>query len=738
MAFVTCAMMLLFLTTATTSSTRVRTVMMSLPCGIRKRRAIQSIFLRPTFYWKDTLPDLPLMAESAADGCRYELEIIDTDPGLAFWRCDVYAVKRTTNNLDKLHRIANLYFDIESSDRKVHAKPAPGPLDPASVEWLQTQLRQCDYHCGLGKPEVPFLPTRLIHVGQNEDDAPRLVIVENMLESGMIDALDYATLSYCWGSKEDALKQTKTTKDTILTHCQGMPLDSLSPVIRDTIKVCRALGIFYLWVDALCIIQEDNVDWDRESQMVGQIYHSCYVTICPLSSQSCLEGYLGPRPQGLEVEFQSSRHEHIRGTYRLILSSTNIYADILEESKTPVVYKDLERSAWDRRGWTFQESILSPRMILFGPNMGHFVCENLEGSENGHIDRNKIHGQLQIMIRKAIGKPYEELDRSANTRADVYSSWSAVHEVQERAWTYREDIFPGIAGIAQVFATLTSDTYLAGLWKDDLSYQLLWYMPEPPPVELASLVHSLQHAEPYIAPSWSWASRATYKENLAQEQYESPGAGDQEARERRWGVRFVEASKWMPCHNRPDFALIDYHMDSRGSNIFGLLTGGFLRFKGRTCPFPSTVRREAVEHIHSPVWFGKFSDGTGICMLDYNISETLVQAPESMRLFWVSSCCSATLAWRRIKFFENCIKEDLDEWMQREVEVSGTSFPNGYEDIDVCRYCADPTHKRTRYGLVIHPAEEPGSYVRVGVFMLFAHKGGMDLFKGEAEEIKLI
>ncbi|KAG7047378.1 hypothetical protein JMJ77_0010730 [Colletotrichum scovillei] len=237
------------------------------------------VLLKPTLYWEDTLPDLPLMAESAADGCRmcgflreelirqkichvgdirigagylfggqgWEVEIIDTDPGLAFWRCEVFAVGTTTNDMVKLHRITILNFDIESSNRdlrrwlRVHTKPAPGPLDSASVEWLQSQLQQCDYGWDLRKPEVPFLPTRLIHVGQNEDDAPRLVIVEDMLESGMIDALKYATLSYCWGSKEDALKQTKTTKDTILTHCQGMPLGSLSPVVRDTIKVCRAL-----------------------------------------------------------------------------------------------------------------------------------------------------------------------------------------------------------------------------------------------------------------------------------------------------------------------------------------------------------------------------------------------------------------------------------------------------------------------------------------------------------------
>ncbi|KAK1728685.1 heterokaryon incompatibility protein-domain-containing protein [Colletotrichum acutatum] len=717
--------------------------------------------------WNDTLPDLPMMTESAAAGCRmcgflreellrqkichigetyieagylfggqgYEFEIIDTDPGLAFWRCEVYGVKKTTYNPDGFKSITSLTFDIESCDKdlhqwlRVHTKPAPGPLDPASVEWVQSQLQRCDYHCDHGKPELPFIPTRLIYVGQNEDDAPRLVIVENMLDSGMIDALEYATLSYCWGSKEDALQQVTTTNETILTNCQGIPLGSLSPVVRDTIKVCRAIGISYLWVDALCIIQGDNVDWDRESQMMGQIYHSCYVTICPLSSRSCLEGYLGSRPQGFEVEFQSSRHENIRGTYRLVHSSTGL--DEYDALERPALHRDLERSSWNNRGWTFQESLLSPRIIYFGSHMSHFVCEDVVTSENGDMDRNFIHGRLQITVRRALGKPHMELDCIANINTNVYSCWESVHKVQRRAWTCHEDIFPGLAGIAQAFATLTSDTYLAGLWKNDLHHQLVWHMPRPPAGELASVVHGLQHADPYIAPSWSWASRTAYQESLIIREISIDNNEVVKG-------NLVRSNKSIPCQTRFDLALIDYRMDLRDKNCFGALTGGFLRLKGRICPFPSDVRKGLKPHGDSRRLYGQFSGGIGACMLDWNVNETLVQAPESMRLLLVSSCCSATVSWKNLKFRANCDDEDFDDWMPSEAEVGGTSFPNGYEDIDVCRYCADPMHKRTGYGLVIHPAEEPGSYVRVGVFVMFAHKGGMYLFKDEAEEIKLI
>ncbi|KAK1463202.1 hypothetical protein CMEL01_13271 [Colletotrichum melonis] len=109
-----------------------------------------SILLKPTRCWRDTLPDLPLMAGSAADGCPmcgflrkellrqkichvgdicigagylfggqgYAYDIIRTDPGLAVWRCEVHAVKTTTNNLNELHGIVNFNFEIDSSESK--------------------------------------------------------------------------------------------------------------------------------------------------------------------------------------------------------------------------------------------------------------------------------------------------------------------------------------------------------------------------------------------------------------------------------------------------------------------------------------------------------------------------------------------------------------------------------------------------------------------------------------------
>ncbi|OBR13180.1 Neutral/alkaline non-lysosomal ceramidase [Colletotrichum higginsianum IMI 349063] len=724
--------------------------------------------------WKDTLPDLPRMAESSRAGCSmcgfvreallrrnvdYEgdvfvrggylwggqgdaMDVSATDPGLAFWRCEVYKVARGTRE----NQVAVLNFGIETSNDDVlqwlrlDEKCASEPLDPDNVEWLKSELRSCEDDCGHAKPASSFLPTRLIDVGQSEKDVPRLVVTEDMLNSRTVDDVEYAALSYCWGPKEDALQQTKTTKDTMSTHYQGMPLSSLSPVVRDTVKVCRTLDIRYLWVDALCIIQGDKADWDRESQMMGQVYYSCSVAICPVSSRSCLEGYLGVRPRGLDVAFQSSRHQHIRGTYKLVPSSTDSDEDRMGYPRPgPPLYLDLSRSSWDQRGWTFQELVLSPRMIIFGPLMSHFVCETKTKSENGDVGTDQVHGPLRAAINQALGEGFDEMDRSAKSVREVYRQWTYVGEVQRRIWTYRTDIFPGLSGLAQAFAAITGDTYLAGLWKNNLHHQLVWEIARPLPGDLASLVDSLQHADPYIAPSWSWASRTSYHEHLpdwsfaASSEIEemASAAGEKEK------AYFLGVS--LPSHVRPEFDLIDYRMDLQGSNLFRPLNGAFLQIKGRMCPFPSDVRRESLGPSGDcRPSYGRFSGGIGTCMLDWGVGETSVQTPESMRLFLVSSCCSATLEWRRAKWFADCDDEDFDDWMPSDAEVGGSSFPDGYESIETCRYCADPKHKRTGWGLVVHPTKESGSYVRVGAFVFFAHKGGTDLFIHKAEEIILV
>jgi hypothetical protein len=83
----------------------------------------------------------------------------------------------------------------------------------------------------------------------------------------------YAALSHCWG----LYPLLTTTTSNISSHSSrppgrsGIPLSSLPRTFRDAILIKRALGLRYLWIDSLCIIQDSDVDWEREWALMGEI-----------------------------------------------------------------------------------------------------------------------------------------------------------------------------------------------------------------------------------------------------------------------------------------------------------------------------------------------------------------------------------------------------------------------------------------------------------------------------------
>ena len=86
---------------------------------------------------------------------------------------------------------------------------------------------------------------------------------------------EYLALSYCWG-KPQPLATTLRKKNFVQLKT-GILLSSLAETIQDAIVLCRKLDVGYLWVDALCIIQDDGVDWSSESQKMALIYAQSYL-----------------------------------------------------------------------------------------------------------------------------------------------------------------------------------------------------------------------------------------------------------------------------------------------------------------------------------------------------------------------------------------------------------------------------------------------------------------------------
>lgn len=232
-------------------------------------------------------------------------------------------------------------------------------LDAKSASSMD-QIRRWSVNCSLYHRHTDVniqirLPTRVIVVDSCLT-RPKLY-VDRGLTTGH-NAL-YAALSYCWGKS----KATVTTTRTLEQHATYVfDLASLPKTLQDAVTVTRALGLRYLWVDALCILQgndpEARRDWDTESSKMSSVFSNAYVTIIAASSSDCNDGI-----------FRKSS----------IIPTSKIGTDGFLDRKIWSAHRKLDSdlglsTQYNVRAWTLQEMVLSPRALFFTPSMKYWKC----------------------------------------------------------------------------------------------------------------------------------------------------------------------------------------------------------------------------------------------------------------------------------------------------------------------------------------------------------------------------
>jgi hypothetical protein len=132
------------------------------------------------------------------------------------------------------------------------------------VAHLQEWIKNCDSeHTTCHGGDIPQLPSRVIDIGTSSS-FQNIKLVE---PSGGQRAT-YIALSHCWGRSPPFI----TTRDNLDDMKRGIPIEKLPATFKDAIFVSHAVGIRYLWIDSLCIVQGDREDWERESSRMGEIY----------------------------------------------------------------------------------------------------------------------------------------------------------------------------------------------------------------------------------------------------------------------------------------------------------------------------------------------------------------------------------------------------------------------------------------------------------------------------------
>ncbi|KAK6443630.1 hypothetical protein LTR95_000457 [Oleoguttula sp. CCFEE 5521] len=358
------------------------------------------------------------------------------------------------------------------------------PLCPENMRMVQDFINQCLHdhvECQV-RQEERFVPTRLLHLSDASKKHVSLVHTK-----GMKQPPTYAALSYMWGKYTDL---TITTKESL--HEPNLYLSSLPATFQDAAQVCRALGVQYLWIDALCIVQNDAQDWDRESSQMNLIYAHAYFTIAATRSHSARDGFL-----------QLRCNEEARFDYPSTSPETLMKEFVVVGDDSPRMYNDLyanvELSPWNSRGWTMQERVLSRRVLHFTETMLFLECRTTDWVED---ERSMSSSGVRV------GRLMTHNSHCAvMSRSELLNSWySIVRLYNHRAFTYSRDKFSAISGVAHEIGMPLDDTYVAGLWLTDLENGLLWWS-SPEPAAKASATGIAKLSSEWVAPGWSWASR---------------------------------------------------------------------------------------------------------------------------------------------------------------------------------------------------------------------------------------
>ncbi|KAH6868862.1 heterokaryon incompatibility protein-domain-containing protein [Alternaria rosae] len=383
-------------------------------------------------------------------------------------------------------------FTLAGSPAFIDIETRPLNLNPGSEEQIR-QIRHRFRRCRqehkkcmeLCKTQRQELPARLIEVGALDSKDIRV------LETRSIDQVAYAILSYCWGGDQES----KTIDARLERRRNGFPLDELPQTIKDAVFLTRKLRLKYLWVDAICIVQDNKKDIDKEIRKMDQIYRGALITFAAARATEVSEGFLGHRePTHCYGTVCQIQYRQSSGDPAIVRSS------LVSAKPLHITYED----PIDLRAWTFQEHYQSLRTVRFGSKQTVWECPASRWVDGG-INYTYEASSDRRFSGKIVDSPYPFRLDDASHKHDLDSAlgdWqSKVEEYSGRKLKNPEDRLPAFAAIAKAFGAflgLKPDQYLAGLWLFDLSMQLRWRRPD---CELEK-----EWASAGSGPSWSWAS----------------------------------------------------------------------------------------------------------------------------------------------------------------------------------------------------------------------------------------
>jgi hypothetical protein len=298
-------------------------------------------------------------------------------------------------------------------------------LDGLAKAWINDCARS---HPLCPKPQDAILPTRLLDVGDSTESLEGL----HLVVPGKVTKGKWIALSYCWGKNNETYQ---TTTKNLEDHLRQIPVEKLPLTIQDAVHVTRSLDIRYLWVDALCIIQDSDEDWQAEAAKMMNVYGNAYATIAANTGGNANSGLyidrnlLESRP--CEMKFREPDGKKLV-RYRWIHPPRMPWGTVVKSGNL------------QKRGWALQETCIAVRVIYYDENGLFWQCR--QGIRQERVPSYLIRANDPLAPRRIF-------DSFADDPMNIFTLWAdLVQEYTARNLTFEYDKLFAIAGVASAVA----------------------------------------------------------------------------------------------------------------------------------------------------------------------------------------------------------------------------------------------------------------------------------------------
>jgi hypothetical protein len=335
------------------------------------------------------------------------------------------------------------------------------------------------------------------------------------------------TLSHCWGGTSPLTTKT----DTLSQRIRGIPYKDLPKTFQDAVTITRSLGVDYLWIDSLCIIQDSREDWQREAARMKDVYANCYAMIAADDSPNlhggCITSIQDESRRSHAVESVGPHLSKVIAFVRLTHQRDTFHMEVCHRIGKPHTTSELSRSVLNQRGWCLQERVLAPRILHFGQSEFAWECpETITCECQCTFTSLDKESRFKALLGDRMLRGAQSQEEGSVTRepVDILLWMHFVEEFTRRQLSYNTDILHAISGLAEFVAVAAKAEYICGVWKKELAEFLMWTVDfgktsfnnlplmAARPFRLQSSTHTSSSPvrpklhESYYAPSWSWAS----------------------------------------------------------------------------------------------------------------------------------------------------------------------------------------------------------------------------------------